>query len=284
MKCTDGNLLVTMAIVFGGLGEAASASSTVVGNRRRRLGSERPGGELHVVLRHRRNAERVMDEHLVVALRHAHRREDRAGRVRSHQQVDLVGGDQLLVQRAREVGLRLVVLDDPLDLPAEQPAALVQLLDVDLANDLVHETGRGERARQRQRAADADRRLRALREHAGNRGQPKTDCRESSRAAMRCSIDIECSSRYRFRIRLVLRGFGLLVIDDEIVGDRRAPEIEGVFRRMIRSRPVDTLRRRNRCRTNTRPSFATDPGRSRNSWSPARAGRRPSPSGSPVPS
>ena len=31
MKWTDGNLLVTIAIVFGGLGEAASASNTVVG-------------------------------------------------------------------------------------------------------------------------------------------------------------------------------------------------------------------------------------------------------------
>ena len=32
MKCTLGNLLVTMAMVFGGFGEAASASSTVFGN------------------------------------------------------------------------------------------------------------------------------------------------------------------------------------------------------------------------------------------------------------
>ena len=31
MKCTDGNLLVTTAIVFGGLGDAASASNTVFG-------------------------------------------------------------------------------------------------------------------------------------------------------------------------------------------------------------------------------------------------------------
>src|SRR5450755_1510693 len=32
MNCTDGNLLVTMAIVFGGLGDAASAFKTVLGN------------------------------------------------------------------------------------------------------------------------------------------------------------------------------------------------------------------------------------------------------------
>ena len=167
MKCTDGNLLVTTAMVFGGLGDAASASNTVFGTVFARIGAERPRRELALVLRHRRDAERMVDEHLVVALRDAHRRQDRAGGVRPHQQVDLVGGDQLLVERAREVGLRLVVLDDPLDLPAEQPAALVQLLDVDLADDLVHEARGGERPGQRQRAADPDRRLRALRERAG---------------------------------------------------------------------------------------------------------------------
>src|SRR5260221_2366007 len=32
MKCTDGNLLVTIAIVFGGLGDAASALRSVFGN------------------------------------------------------------------------------------------------------------------------------------------------------------------------------------------------------------------------------------------------------------
>src|SRR5438067_13681005 len=32
MKCTEGNLLVTIAIVFGGLGDAASASNSVLGN------------------------------------------------------------------------------------------------------------------------------------------------------------------------------------------------------------------------------------------------------------
>ena len=32
MKCTLGNLLVTMAMVFGGLGDAASASNNVLGN------------------------------------------------------------------------------------------------------------------------------------------------------------------------------------------------------------------------------------------------------------
>ena len=98
-----------------------------------------------------------MHQHLVVALRHAHRREDGAGGVRAHQQVDLVGGDQLLVQRARQVGLGLVVLEHPLDRPAEQAAALVELLDVDLADELVDLRRGRERPGQRQRAADADR-------------------------------------------------------------------------------------------------------------------------------
>ena len=91
----------------------------------------------------------------LVALRDAHRREDGAGGVRSHQQVDLVAGHQLLVQRARQVRLGLVVLHDPLHLAAQQTAALVQVLHVDLAHQLVRQ-GRGrQRAGQGQRAADA---------------------------------------------------------------------------------------------------------------------------------
>ena len=126
MKWIDGNLLVTTATVFGGFGRAASASNSVLGTVVCRVGAERPGRELHVVLGERRNAEGVVHQHLVVALRHAHRRQDGAGRIRPHQQVDLVGGDELLVQRAREVGLGLVVLQHPLDRAAEQAAALVE--------------------------------------------------------------------------------------------------------------------------------------------------------------
>src|SRR6185312_7897436 len=70
-------------------------------------------------------------------------------------------------ERAREVWLRLVILDDPFDGPAKQAAALVQLLDVDLADDLMHEARRGERSGQGERAADPDRRLGALRVCAG---------------------------------------------------------------------------------------------------------------------
>jgi hypothetical protein len=115
MKCTDGNLLVTIATVFGVLPAAASASNSVFGNVAAGIGPERPRREVRVVLGEARNAERVVDQDLVVALRHAHRGQDRAGGIRTHQQVDLVDGDELLVERSREVGLRLVVLDDPLD-------------------------------------------------------------------------------------------------------------------------------------------------------------------------
>src|SRR5262249_55827072 len=92
-------------------------------------------------------------------------RQNRTGRVGAHQKVHLVDGDELLVERARELGLRLVVLDDPLDRAPQQAVLLVDLLDVDLADDLMDETRRRQRARERQRAADADRRT-------GGRGPP----------------------------------------------------------------------------------------------------------------
>ena len=59
--------------------------------------------------------------------------------------------------RARS-GLDWSSLTHPLDRPAEQAAALVELLDVDLADDLVHLRGGRQRPGQRERAADADRR------------------------------------------------------------------------------------------------------------------------------
>jgi len=67
---------------------------------------------------------------------------------------------QLLVERAREVGLGLVVLHDPFHRAAEQAVLLVQLLDEDFADHLVHERRGRERPGQRERAADADRRAR----------------------------------------------------------------------------------------------------------------------------
>src|SRR6266850_1248250 len=82
---------------------------------------------------------------------------------------DLGGGDQLLVERAREVGPRLVVLEHPLHGAAEQAVFPVELLDIELAHDLVDQPGRGERAGERKRAADADRRARRRRERAVRR-------------------------------------------------------------------------------------------------------------------
>ena len=125
-----------------------------------RIAREPAGRKLHVVFCEARRAEGMVDEHFVVALRDAHRREDVRRRVRAHHQVDLVDGDELLVERAREIGPRLVVLEHPLHGAAEQAVFPVELLDIDLAHDLMDEPGRGERPGERKRASDADRRAR----------------------------------------------------------------------------------------------------------------------------
>ena len=180
-----------MAMVFGGLGDSLERVEQRVRHGGAGRRSERPGRELHVVLGQRRDAEGVVHEHLAVALRHAHRREDRAGGVGPHQQVDLVGGDQLLVEGAGEVGLRLVVLDQPFHLAAQQAAARVELLDVDLAHQLVGQGGRRQRPGQRQRAADADRLLRRLR-----LGLPPgaRNTAAAADAARRASDSMRCAS------------------------------------------------------------------------------------------
>ena len=88
-------------------------------------------------------------------------------------EVDLVLGDQLLVERADLRLVGLVVADDPLHLPAEQPAAGVEPLDERLAGDLVDDAGRGERAAERQRRPDHDRPLgRGAAVRLGLRSQP----------------------------------------------------------------------------------------------------------------
>jgi hypothetical protein len=112
-----------------------------------------------------------MNEDLLIALRDAHGGEDAAGGVGPDDQVDLVDGDQLLVEAARQLGLGLIIEEHPLDGPAEQAVALVQLLDVDLARDLVEQRRRREGARERQRAADADRRTGRRRHHAAGEGE-----------------------------------------------------------------------------------------------------------------
>ena len=107
------------------------------------------GLELHVVLGELRDAERCVQQHLVVALGHAHRGEDRGRRIGALDQVDVVRGDELLVERARQLGLRLVVAQHPLHRAAEQAAALVQVLDADLGGHLVDDRERGERPGER---------------------------------------------------------------------------------------------------------------------------------------
>jgi len=77
---------------------------------------------------------------------------------RGHEQIDLVHGDELLVESPRDLGLGLIVQQHPLDGTTEQAVAAVQLLDVDLGGDLVQERRRGERSRECERAADPDRR------------------------------------------------------------------------------------------------------------------------------
>ena len=99
-------------------------------------------GELHVVLGQAGRAEAVVHQDLVVTLCDAHRREYRSGAVRPHDEVDLVDRDELLVERARHVRARLIVLHDPFHLAAEQAAALVQVLDEHLGRHLL-DGGRG---------------------------------------------------------------------------------------------------------------------------------------------
>ncbi len=136
------------------------------------LGPERRRRELHVVLREMRHAEAMMDEQLLVTLRHPHRGDDASRRVGAHQQVDLVHRDELLVETSRHLGLGLIVEQDPFDGTTEQTVVAVQLLDVDLGGDLVQERGRRERAGERQGAADLDRRAR------GRRHRPEGECHE----------------------------------------------------------------------------------------------------------
>ncbi len=123
-----------------------------------RLRAERRRRERHVVGLQLGDAHAALDHHLAVALGHAHRRQDRRGGVGPHDQVDLVDGDQLLVEAARHVGLGLVVEQDVFDGPAQEAVPAVDVLDHDLGGDLVDHRGLREEAGQRQRAADLHRR------------------------------------------------------------------------------------------------------------------------------
>src|SRR6185295_6689105 len=124
--------LVRMAIFLGGRGRLATASNSWPGTNS--LGAnpnDHPGYEHGCVLR----------EDVSVPLRHGHRGEDVGGGVGTHEEVDLVLRDELLVERGDLRLIRFVVADDPFDLAAEQPAGLVQPVDELPAGDLVDLTG-----------------------------------------------------------------------------------------------------------------------------------------------
>jgi hypothetical protein len=110
----------------------------------------------------------------VVTLSHTHGRQDGTRGIGPHQQIDLVGGDQLLIQGASQIRLGLVVLADPLNLAAEQTPAGIELLDVDIPHQLVGQAGGRQGAGQGQGAADAN--GRSLGVHGGGHGPCCTGC------------------------------------------------------------------------------------------------------------
>ena len=79
------------------------------------------------------------------------------GGVGAHHGVDLVLGDELLVELDRGGGHGLIVVDDELDLASEQPALGVHLLEQMLIALLLIAAGLGVRAGERHRRADLDR-------------------------------------------------------------------------------------------------------------------------------
>src|SRR5216117_4147421 len=80
-------------------------------------------------------------------------------RVRTHDGVHLVLGDELLVQTHGGGRHRLVVVDDELQLAAEQPTLAVDLLFAELVALVLVLAELRVRSRQRERGADADRSL-----------------------------------------------------------------------------------------------------------------------------
>ncbi len=149
-----------------------------VGHRVARVRPERPGRKCHLILGERRYAKGVVHQHLVVALRNPHRRQDGTCGIWPHQQVHFVRGHQLLVHGARQIGLGLVVLHDPLDFAPEQAATCVELFHIDFTDQFVRQCRGRQRPGQGQCAAYANR-WRRLRvdgqwQHAPN----AKDCRQ----------------------------------------------------------------------------------------------------------
>ena len=92
----------------------------------------------HVVFGQGGQAKGVVQQQFAVALGNAHGRQNIGRGVGAHQQVDLVHGDQLLVQGARHIGLGLVVFEHPLHWAAQPTTAFVELFEVNLASDFLH--------------------------------------------------------------------------------------------------------------------------------------------------
>lgn len=115
-----------------GLGRIAGAGIGVEENVGRGLIGLRPADgrrEMPLVGGEIGRPHRVLDVELLVALGDGHAGEDRRGAVRPENQIHLVGRDQPLVERARDIGLRLVVEQNILYRPTQQPALGVDLVD-----------------------------------------------------------------------------------------------------------------------------------------------------------
>ena len=145
------------------------------------LRPDRDHREVFVVVEFVVDADRgEADRQLLVLDDGRHRRRDEIGAVGPEQQVDFVDGDQLGVD-ARHVRRRaLVVVDDELDRPAEQPALGVDVVAPDFERGVDHLARRSAGAGERQAHADLDRiaalRGRARQRRAARRSTPRRTC------------------------------------------------------------------------------------------------------------
>src|SRR6266581_7915474 len=106
-------------------------------------------------------ARRLDDHGHAVLLELRHGRQRHRAPPGAHDGRDLVADDQLLGGARRLLGIRLVVLDDELDLPPEDPALGVEPVACDLGAHADVVSRGGHRPRQRLDDANPDRRLRA---------------------------------------------------------------------------------------------------------------------------
>jgi hypothetical protein len=98
----------------------------------------------------------VAHQQQVALLDQRHDRRRRHGGVGREQQIDLVDVEQLGIDRGRLGCARLVIVDDQLDLAAEQAALLVDVVAPDLDADQRRLAAGGQTAGQRHAHADLD--------------------------------------------------------------------------------------------------------------------------------